>query len=46
MFDGQAEKAMKFYTSLLKGSEIIHITRYGANQSGVEGTNDQYEVCW
>ncbi|NGQ96839.1 VOC family protein [Brevibacillus sp. SYP-B805] len=38
MFDGKAEEAMKFYTSLFDMSEIISITRYGANEGGVEGT--------
>ena len=38
MFAGQAEEAMKFYTSLFKQSEIINITRYGANEAGAEGT--------
>jgi predicted 3-demethylubiquinone-9 3-methyltransferase (glyoxalase superfamily) len=38
MFDGKAEDAMNFYTSLFKQSEIISITRYGANEAGAEGT--------
>ncbi|MFC3884855.1 VOC family protein [Bacillus songklensis] len=38
MFDGKAEEAMNFYTSLFKQSEIISITRYGANEAGAEGT--------
>ena len=38
MFTGQAEEAMKLYTSLFKQSEILNITRYGANESGAEGT--------
>jgi len=38
MFAGQAEEAMKLYTSLFKQSEIVHITRYGANEAGAEGT--------
>ncbi|SFJ49821.1 VOC family protein [Thermoflavimicrobium dichotomicum] len=37
MFDGKAEEAMNFYTSLFKQSEIISITRYGANGPGQEG---------
>ncbi|MBH9966255.1 VOC family protein [[Bacillus] enclensis] len=36
--DGKAEEAMKFYTSLVEGSEITNIVRYGANESGDEGT--------
>lgn len=38
MYDGKAEEAMNFYTSLFKKSEIISITRYGANEVGAEGT--------
>jgi predicted 3-demethylubiquinone-9 3-methyltransferase (glyoxalase superfamily) len=36
--EGNAEEAMNFYTSLIEDSEIISITRYGANESGDEGT--------
>jgi len=38
MFQGQAEEAMNFYTSLFDKSEIISISRYGANEEGEEGT--------
>jgi predicted 3-demethylubiquinone-9 3-methyltransferase (glyoxalase superfamily) len=38
MFDGKAEEAMNFYTSVFDHSEIISITRYGANEQGKEGT--------
>ena len=38
MFDGQAEEAMRFYTSLFKQSEVVNIIRYGANEPGTEGT--------
>lgn len=38
MFDGKAEEAMNFYTSLFDSSEIISIQRYGANETGAEGT--------
>jgi predicted 3-demethylubiquinone-9 3-methyltransferase (glyoxalase superfamily) len=38
MFDGKAEEAMNFYTSLFKDSVIKSITRYGANEPGAEGT--------
>jgi len=38
MFSGKAEDAMNFYTSLFDRSEIINITRYGANEAGKEGT--------
>ncbi|GAA0339841.1 VOC family protein [Bacillus carboniphilus] len=38
MFEGNAEKAMNYYTSLIEDSEITSITRYGANGPGDEGT--------
>jgi predicted 3-demethylubiquinone-9 3-methyltransferase (glyoxalase superfamily) len=38
MFQGNAEEAMKYYTSLIKDSEITSITRYGANEAGEEGS--------
>lgn len=38
MFDGKAEEAMNFYTSLFENSEILSITRYGPNEAGTEGT--------
>lgn len=38
MFSGKAEEAMKLYTSCFDNSEIINITRYGANEDGKEGT--------
>jgi predicted 3-demethylubiquinone-9 3-methyltransferase (glyoxalase superfamily) len=37
MFEGQAEEAMKFYTSAFKDSKIDSIVRYGAEQKGMEG---------
>ncbi|WP_126428114.1 VOC family protein [Brevibacillus marinus] len=37
-FQGQAEEAMNFYTSLFDNSRILHITRYGPNEAGQEGT--------
>ena len=36
--DGNAEEAMNYYTSLIEDSEIKRIVRYGANESGEEGT--------
>ncbi|WP_010651565.1 VOC family protein [Oceanobacillus massiliensis] len=36
--DGKAEEAMTFYTSLIEDSAITNIVRYGANESGDEGT--------
>ena len=38
MFTGQAEEAMKLYTSLFARSEILNITRYGANEAGAAGS--------
>ena len=38
MFEGQAEEAMTFYTSLFKDAEIQSLARYGAGESGDEGT--------
>lgn len=38
MFEGQAEAAMNFYTSLFEKSGILNLVRYGPNESGVEGT--------
>ena len=36
--DGKAEEAMNYYTSLIEDSEIKSIVRYGANETGEEGT--------
>ena len=38
MFNGRAEEAMNLYIPLFKQSEILSITRYGANEAGAEGT--------
>ena len=38
MFFGQAEEAMNYYTSVFTDSEIVSITRYGANEAGAEGS--------
>ncbi|MCR8657998.1 VOC family protein [Paenibacillus endoradicis] len=38
MFQGNAEKAINFYTSHFADSAITSITRYGVNESGTEGT--------
>lgn len=38
MFEGQAEEAMNFYTSIFDQAEIIDITRYGADGPGAEGS--------
>ncbi|WP_163527163.1 VOC family protein [Halobacillus ihumii] len=36
--DGKAEEAMNYYISFIEDSDITSITRYGANESGDEGT--------
>ena len=38
MFDGQAEAAMNFYTSLFENSEITSMRKYTAEGPGKEGT--------
>ncbi|WP_066942393.1 VOC family protein [Microtetraspora fusca] len=38
MFHGDAEEAMTFYTSLFDDSRILSVDRYGAGESGAEGT--------
>ncbi|PKW14097.1 VOC family protein [Saccharopolyspora spinosa] len=38
MFEGNAEEAMTFYTSLFDDGEILAISRYGAEGPGDEGT--------
>ena len=38
MFEGRAEEAMNFYVSLIPGSEIKSIARYGPGQPGPEGS--------
>ena len=36
--EGNAEEAMNYYTSIIEDSQITSIVRYGANESGDEGT--------
>lgn len=38
MFDGVAEKAMKFYVSLFAGSAVNRVERYGPGEQGAEGS--------
>ncbi|MFF3915042.1 VOC family protein [Streptomyces sp. NPDC001852] len=38
MFEGNAEDAMAFYTSLFDDAEVVSITRYGADGPGEEGS--------
>ena len=38
MFEGPAEEAMTFYTSLFEDAEVLAITRYGPGEAGAEGT--------
>jgi len=37
-FDGQAEEAANFYTSIFKNSKILNIARYGEAGPGAKGT--------
>lgn len=38
MFDGTAERAMAFYTSLFKDFAVTQIERYGPGEQGAEGS--------
>ena len=38
MFEGRAEEAMNFYTSLFGDSRIVDISRYSTGEQGKEGT--------
>lgn len=38
MFEGRAEEAMTFYTSLFKDGRVLTVDRYGAGGPGPEGT--------
>jgi predicted 3-demethylubiquinone-9 3-methyltransferase (glyoxalase superfamily) len=38
MFEGQAEEAITFYTSLFDDAEIVAISRYGPGEAGAEGS--------
>jgi predicted 3-demethylubiquinone-9 3-methyltransferase (glyoxalase superfamily) len=38
MFEGVAEEAMTFYTSLFDDAEIVNVTRYGPDGTGKEGS--------
>lgn len=38
MFEGKAEEAMTFYTSLFKDGRVLTVDRYGAGGPGPEGT--------
>ena len=37
-FDNQAEEAVKFYTSIFKGSKIMHVARYPKGAPGPAGS--------
>ncbi|MEO8413449.1 MAG: VOC family protein [Ginsengibacter sp.] len=53
MFEGKAEEAMNFYTSLFANSQITNVVKYEANEPGIEGSvkhatflsNDQVFMC-
>lgn len=36
--EGNAEEAMRFYTSLFSGAEVLAVSRYGPGEQGAEGT--------
>ena len=38
MFEGKAEEAMTFYTSLFAGARVLTLERYGKGEMGAEGT--------
>ena len=38
MFNGQAEEAMNFYTSLIENSSIVRMNKFGNEGPGKEGT--------
>ncbi|MBF9128488.1 VOC family protein [Plantactinospora sp. S1510] len=38
MFEGSAEEAMTFYTSLFDDAEVLAVDRYGPDESGTEGS--------
>ena len=38
MFEGRAEEAMQAYVSIVPGSEILDVQRYGPGGPGKEGT--------
>lgn len=38
MFEGRAEEAMTFYTSLFPDSEVLSVARYGPEGPGAEGS--------
>jgi predicted 3-demethylubiquinone-9 3-methyltransferase (glyoxalase superfamily) len=38
MFEGPAEEAMTFYTSLFSDAEVLAVERYGAGEPGAEGS--------
>jgi predicted 3-demethylubiquinone-9 3-methyltransferase (glyoxalase superfamily) len=37
-FTGQAEEAMRFYVSTFPEAEVLHLDRYGPDDTGREGT--------
>lgn len=41
MFEGQAEEAINYYTSIFKDSEIICLAHYGAGEPGKENEVSQ-----
>ncbi|RAG87544.1 VOC family protein [Streptacidiphilus pinicola] len=38
MFEGRAEEAMRWYTSLFPDAEVLSVSHYGPGEDGPEGT--------
>ncbi len=38
LFEGNAEAAIDFYVSIFEGAQVLEMLRYGANESGAEGS--------
>jgi predicted 3-demethylubiquinone-9 3-methyltransferase (glyoxalase superfamily) len=39
-FDGKAEEAMNFYTSIFPNSKVVSVTRYGDAGPGLQQAHD------
>jgi predicted 3-demethylubiquinone-9 3-methyltransferase (glyoxalase superfamily) len=46
-FDGRAEEAAQFYTSVFEGSKVVTVTRYGEAGPGPKGSvmTAVFEIC-
>jgi predicted 3-demethylubiquinone-9 3-methyltransferase (glyoxalase superfamily) len=45
MFQGEAEAAVNFYTSLVDDARLIHLERFSPGEAGREGTVKAAEFC-